>query len=260
MDNEINGYLVTCNEEGEWVRLQNNRIVLFGAGIGILELSRIFLPEEIIEVVDNDKNKWGREIQVLGKCMNIKSPQILGETSIRECCIVITSKKYENEMIESISKYVDVNQMNIFRYGNISRCYRKITDLLFLDPIAKRLLLTFNLSFETYQIIGEFVRIVEEGLGIEADCFMVIPSGSRLVIHFWNHEKISSSYVYFVPGKHSTSKKMCINRDRVNYIEFRQHTIRSLGIDNDITIYSDKDGVMVQRFLKQSSYVDREKI
>lgn len=258
MDNEISGYLVACNKSGEWVRLQNNKFVLFGAGIAIFELSRMFLPEEISEIIDNDKNKWGKEIQVLGKCMNIKSPQILKEISIREYSIVITSKKYENEMIKSIGKYVDVNQINIFRYSDISRCYKKITDLLFLDPIAKYLLLTFNLSLETYQIIDDFLCITEK-LGIEADCFRVIPSGSRLVIHFWNHKKISSSYVYFVPGRHSTSKKMCINRDKEDYVKLRWHTIRSLGIDNDITIYSDKYGIMVQKFLKQNSYMDKEK-
>lgn len=126
------------------------------------------------------------------------------------------------------------------------------------DPLIKKRVLLCGLSFDTERIISLFKNIVKTWNRAMPDRFIPSREGeSKLVFFFGNEAKL---WVFGVPGLHNDWERMGIDRDKKRNKELRYALKTRVDLDKKITVYEDKNGVLIQNYAGESIDFTKEEV
>ena len=114
-----------------WDKLQydlsKKHIIFFGAG-GALQTTVNFIcridktyAKNIKYIVDNDAEKWGKDIYIFEKAVKIISPDKLSAIYNQGYIVIITTQFVE-EIIKQLSSYSNLKEAEIYFYDDIKIC------------------------------------------------------------------------------------------------------------------------------------------
>ena len=190
---------------GHWIDVSTKQAIIYGAGQGCLDFMSEMLLPNISYIIDSDKNKWDREIELLNVVYKIQSPFLLASLNLENYYIIISSNENEESIKKSIEMYISKENVLICNRQTLFFCYKKIKDMFYFDPLMKKKILLTNMSFAVENVISIFKKLVSLFENITIDYFMPLREGeSKLTFLFGNERDL---WVFSIPGYHSGWEK-----------------------------------------------------
>lgn len=240
---------------GHWIDVSTKQAIIYGAGQGCLDFMSEMLLPNISYIIDSDKNKWDREIELLNVVYKIQSPFLLASLNLENYYIIISSNENEESIKKSIEMYISKENVLICNRQTLFFCYKKIKDMFYFDPLMKKKILLTNMSFAVENVISIFKKLVSLFENITIDYFMPLREGeSKLTFLFGNERDL---WVFSIPGYHSGWEKTGIERDSARNRKIRFELRKRMNVDREITVYEDENGVLIQKYV--DDYVDFSK-
>lgn len=245
-------------QKGQWVDVTEKQAVLYGAGQGCFAFMNEMQLPKVCCVADSSESKWGKEIELLNTIYQIQPPHVLLTLEPEKHYIIITSKEHEGEIKESIAKCIGEEKFLLCNGQSIFFAYKQIDDMFNYDPLMKKGVLASNLSLAVGHIISLFHSITTMFNQTAIDRFIPSRGGeSKLVFFFGNETEL---WVFSMPGLHNDWERAGIDRDRKSNRELRYALKERVDIDKKITVYEDKNGILIQNYAGEYIDFTREEV
>lgn len=110
---------ITLKEFMEKIQSENKKIVCFGTGLMLEDaMSNKDILERIVYLVDNNREKQGRNLLVLGREYSVYSPEEIVERLDEQTVILITSGYYK-EILNQLETMNGIDNTEIYSYPEI---------------------------------------------------------------------------------------------------------------------------------------------
>ena len=242
-------------QNGSWIDVSTKLVIIYGAGQGCLDFINEMPLPNIAYIIDSDKNKWDKEIELLNVIYKVQSPFLLLSLNLENYYIVISSNKNEEFIKTNIEMFVHVNTVLTCNRERLFLCYKRVEDMFYYDPLMKKKLLLTNMSFAVENVISIFKNTTRLLENIIIDRFMPLKEGESKLSFLFGNETIL--WVFSIPGYHNGWEKIGIERDREKNKKIRYELRKRLDIDRIITVYEDESGVLIQIYAEE--YIDFSK-
>ena len=125
--------------EGKWQDVANRKAVVFGVGNMFVDWWQEFQLPDIAYVVDSDKEKQGRIVQIGLNEYEIISPQILKQLSPDSYYVILPGKRFIEERQDFVKNEITGQGRQSYICGfSIRYNYDDLCEMMLCDPIIRR--------------------------------------------------------------------------------------------------------------------------
>lgn len=236
--------MVQCGTK--WIDVSDRKIIIYGAGQGCIDMMNDLQLKKIYAVIDSNQSIQGTRVVLQNKLFEIDAPELLNRINPNEFLIVISSIRYKEEIIRTLDEQFDIQYMRCI-WDEMKYCYDTVEDLLILDPILNKKMDRFNLTISRYEIIKSAKKNIKLCFNdVRIDRFISIrEGGSKLLFLFGNENKL---WIYSVRGQYNTKNKLVMQKSENIAFSIRTQFIKENAIGDEITIYRDETGVLIQEY------------
>lgn len=255
---KLKKFNIYIHRNKQWIDVTNKKAIIYGVGQNCFDMLNLLELPNIYKVVDGNKKIQGTDVLIQNKLYPIEAPEILRTIDWEKYYIIISSTLYQIEILENIKNLVARDIVVGVWNTDIRYCYDNIEDMIFLDPILKNKIVRLSLSFDVYHIINNFYKICESCFQkTKIDKFIPIQKGVGKLVFLFGNEK--NLWVYSIKGKMSSLNKLIMQKNEDNLFKKKFYFIENHNLDKEITIYRDKDGILVQKYaLNQINFKNLE--
>lgn len=237
---------IRIKNDADWEDVTDRYAVIYGAGQGCIDMMSEFQLPDVKYVIDSDRKKWGKQIILLDRVYFVQSPEVLSELPQEDYYLVISSERYANEIKKNINNYLGGKKIIICMNREcLAFLYDSLEDLLFYDPKIKKSLISTNWSRNTDRLIQLFSSTVKELFQKKIDFFMAIWNGiSKLSFCFCVEKQL---YVFSIPALYCESSFVSLPYNhKLKERKLRYQFRKKYDIGNELTVYEDDSGVLIQ--------------
>lgn len=242
-----------------WLDVSERRAIIYGAGQGCFEIINQYEIPRIEYVVDSDLSLHGKKRLLLGEFFQICTPDILKDLNSKQYYIIVSSIKYQKDIVEKIKSVIGMAMPICRGIGNIRVSYYAVEDLFYMDKVMHEKIRELNLSYCVKDIIKQFYKVANRITDVKnITYFEPIKDGhSKLIFIFGDYQ---DKWVFSYPGKLIGYEPREFIKKNPGYISQRINCKFKHIYENDITIYEDLNGISVQYYSNEMIDVSNEKI
>lgn len=249
--------------EGKWRDVTNRKAVVFGVGNMFVDWWQGIQLPDIDYVVDSDKNKQGRIVQIGVKEYEITSPLLLNCLSPDSYYVVFPGRRFVKERQDFVENEIAGQERKSYICGvSIRYSYDDLYEMMLCDPIIRRKIKEQNCTLQINEYIKKFSVIIKKKLrDTRIDRYIPIEKGHKIVFIFGNEY---SKYICSIRGwfclnpANVTSWRVSPNNAKI--LKEIARIKKKIGISQKLTIYEDDEGFLIQHYGNDNVDVKKDEV
>lgn len=230
----------------KYIDVSEMRVVIWGAGRNSRYICALLQLDDIMLVVDNNPELFGKTIVLYGKEYVITSASALKNIIAEECYILITSTLYKDEIIQQIyheygNKYLVCESEN-----NMFLVYDNLETMMYTDPIICQKVHGGNISLLLPEYINKLKKLINRYIckNISKCIYIPIRQGFRISFIVKNIE-FNLKYIVHFPTK--MFREQYTPSDE-KYIK-EAYLSKVIALQNSgIVVYEDEEGFEIEHY------------
>lgn len=230
--------------QGHYIDVTGYKIVIWGVGKDVREMSFQLQLDEIDMVVDKSTNLHGETINLYGREYVVEPPSSLKIFNndkvliILGCNVGIDEIREQAESVTGKKDYICVKANELYGY------YDSVESLLLYDPVMSRKVAEGNISCSLSGYIQKLKEIIAHGTEDFEKSFIPIRGGARISFIIATKEFVPRYVMHFPVRKYREEN----NSSDARYISEAYELKKKLRFDKEIKLYEDESGFELEIF------------
>lgn len=238
--NEVN---INIFDGNTWIDATNMHAIIYGAGIGCLEMMDAILLPNVERVIDGNCGLWGTSILLLSKNYKICKPESLHDLDDANYYIIVSSVKYYEEIKKDIIDICGDKFLICSWKRDVRVVYRSLNTMMLEDNIIHEKLFRSRMTRQAINIINDYKKIIENiKPNLKIDYYIpTMSGGSKFSFIFGNSEQL---WIYHHKGYVNSKEQRIIEREQESIKYLREEYVNDNKLEGLLTVWKGENSLI----------------